>query len=109
VSDGFAADTIAVYLDVGCLNAVQSVNTKAIDLNVYPSPTSGAFTVYFASATQQEVTITIADITGRKAFELTTETNLSIPVGNLEPGIYLVTAATKTGVKQHGKVTVTGH
>jgi hypothetical protein len=105
---GSAISTHGVYVK-NCPAGVHGSTTQVNALRIYPNPASGAFTVYFTSAIHQDVTITIADITSRKAFELTTQTNVPVPVVGLEPGIYFVSATTPTGIKRYGKIIVTGH
>lgn len=82
---------------------IQSVDfstTKAFSFDVYPNPNKGAsFNIVFNSNTNQEVSVIIYDVTGKKSFvkELTAIENgnsefiIDLPQ-TLSSGVYIITA-----------------
>jgi hypothetical protein len=90
-----ATHTITVK---NCNVGVHSVKRPGKALTISPNPNSGGFTVMLSSPIAETVRISIADPTGRKLKEITTETNKPTAIhADAPPGVYIVTAATAHG------------
>jgi sugar lactone lactonase YvrE len=93
---GNAPDTITFYVTVvNCALAVPPANNQQAALQILPNPSNGSFIVNLASPLQEEVRITITNLTGIKVKELTTTTNKQTTLKlNTPSGIYFITATT---------------
>lgn len=88
------------------ITGVLDVNTFAAnsaDMNLYPNPNSGNFTINITSPVSEDVHIVIASVTGQRMNDFVTLTNTptSVSIGNipgLAPGMYLLSASTAHGV-----------
>ncbi len=78
--------------------AQEGVVVEEVEMNIYPNPTDGKFTVtFFASDLAQNVQLTVIDITGRQIYTTnisnsanTIELNLQEVLGNSGSGLYIV-------------------
>ena len=79
-----------------CSNIVVGLNELDLssNLEIYPNPTSGEFTVFVDGITASEVTIELADLSGKV---ITTETyanvvdKLNVPMNvNVDAGVYFI-------------------
>jgi subtilisin-like proprotein convertase family protein len=65
------------------------------DFKLYPNPNKGNFTIAFASASQNPITIGVYDMRGREVYnDSYTNTGLfssNVNLGNMQQGVYLVT------------------
>jgi len=80
-------------LDFGCTLGTSTAELS--DFTIYPNPSKGDFNIQFTNSNNEEVTITIFDIRGRKVYENSYDNqplvNENIQLNNVEKGIYLVT------------------
>lgn len=96
---GNCANITAVTNDCGPLNKRSGDHSTASDLlqmNVFPNPNNGTFSIQITSSEQGNVAVQVLDLVGREVFQIsgTFDTNLTFPV-NLEflaEGQYIVKA-----------------
>jgi len=82
----------------GCTSGEVPVNFIATELNVYPNPNTGTFTLSMASNTDEEAQIMITNILGAKVKEFIVTTNHITDVQlNTPGGVYFISAHTATG------------
>jgi hypothetical protein len=92
----------------GCTgNATLRLTTGINDLNglssfsIYPNPSNGIFSASAKLENTSDITISIADITGSKVYEITDkavkEMTKSIDLSNISAGIYIVNVKTDRG------------
>ena len=80
--------------------------TAANKLTVMPNPAKSNFTVVFSSPKDEQVTITITDITGATLKTISGATNQPIDASlNVAAGVYLLNAATANG-SMSGKIVI---
>lgn len=79
-----------------CLNGLEKVNSNAaLQLELYPNPNNGAFTIYFASGSNEPVNITVTDLPGKQVKNFTANTNNPVLIEtDLPKGMYFITAST---------------
>jgi hypothetical protein len=76
--------------------AVENISDSMAELVVFPNPNKGVFSLRISSAINEEATIIITDVLGRKVAELAMLTNADKKVGlNNRPGIYYISAVTQ--------------
>jgi hypothetical protein len=82
-----------------CHTEVNEVNKPIVtELQVFPNPNTGSFTMNLSSENDEEVEVVITNIVGAKIWQLITTTNKeSYIVLNSSPGIYLLSASTTHG------------
>jgi hypothetical protein len=86
--------------------AVKNVTNLLSDLQVYPNPTDGAFTINLNSANNELVKVSITNVVGAQVEEMTISTNKDYNIKLDQPaGTYILTATTSTG-KYSTKVTI---
>jgi hypothetical protein len=100
VKDANLCNTTATVTVLGP-NSIETISAGITTLNVYPNPSNGVFNLEVSLKDASDLTISISDIAGRKAFE-TTEKNVTdltkqISLNNLSKGIYVVNIKTATG------------
>ena len=67
-------------------------------LVIYPNPGNGQFTFYFPTPQNEQLLISIMDISGREVFRTRMSTNQKTPIFTEQPaGMYIVTATTAAG------------
>jgi hypothetical protein len=77
------------------------------DLQVFPNPSSGTFTLHLQSAANEAITIAISDITGRTVSNVTGVTNKDVEINlNAPAGMYFVNVATTDGNRITRKIIV---
>ena len=89
----------------GCTSGVQTVTEESVNLDIYPNPSSGDFTMTLDLASPQKVTAYITDISGRSFTMINDEWQpagsmkkiVSVPVS----GIYILKIVTQNGVYNH--------
>ncbi len=94
-----AKKVVEVLSASSCTLPLLSSNTPLTtpQLNVYPNPNTGSFTIQLLSPENKNVRIIITDIVGRQVQQLETTTNSKAEVSfNEAPGIYIVTVSTAT-------------
>ena len=100
VKDANLCNTTATVTVLGP-NSIETISAGITTLNVYPNPSNGVFNLEVSLKDASDLTISVSDIAGRKAFE-TTEKNVTdltkqISLNNLSKGIYIVNIKTATG------------
>ena len=101
------ANTSGDYI-FGRVASALDVNPVAAahDLNVFPNPNTGVFTVSLSSAYDESAAIIISNILGEKIKEITTTTNTETEIRlNVPAGLYMVSVSTAHG-NYVSKVTV---
>ena len=94
-------------VNVAYPNGVNGVANTTSELNVYPNPSTGNFTINLLSGITEQATVTITNIVGEKVKEFTMSTNQPTDLKLDQPeGIYFLTAASSTG-KYSAKITIT--
>jgi len=91
ITDSLVSDTITLYLHViDCDAAVTSV-TSSDELNIYPDPSVGSFTVNWHTSGGQQATMVISNMEGIVVEKTIINANTPLPVTlNTPPGLYLV-------------------
>ncbi len=88
------------------ITAVKEVAGSLTDMDVFPNPTTGAFTVSVASALKEPLHIVVTNVTGLKVKEVDSETNAPTDLNiNAAAGIYFITATSPKG-KVTGKLEI---
>ena len=83
-------------------------NGGITDVNIFPNPNSGSFSVNIASDYSEKATVVITNMIGEKMSEMTCVTNKKVDLHVDAPaGIYFVNVNTPHG-KFSGKVTISG-
>ncbi len=78
-----------------CLAKINALDKATSNLQVFPNPSTGSFSVKVLSDITEQVLITVSDPTGRQLQKYTAMTNSEIGVNaSLPAGIYFVSAAT---------------
>ncbi|MFH6991602.1 DUF6055 domain-containing protein [Flavobacterium sp. FlaQc-48] len=101
----FSPASMAFSVTPTCTTATLSTNkavqkSSDVSLNIYPNPTGGNLTISFMQTQQQNVTILLFDINGRKVDVVADKTyqagriDVVYNCSNLVPGIYLLRIAT---------------
>lgn len=89
--------------------AVETYN-KLSQLSVYPNPTREKLNIEFSLNKQDEVSIYIADMLGRKVSDIykkqTVSDKVELQTDYLDSGNYMVIISTKSGLKQTEKIIV---
>jgi hypothetical protein len=98
VTNACGADTATHAVNVRhCPSSVTTINPKD-EINIYPNPANGAFTVTISSLYNEEVRIVITDPPGNKIKTVTTHTNNPTDISlNAPAGIYFLSATTTHG------------
>ena len=78
--------------------SVNNITGNISEVNIYPNPNEGAFTVNISASNNEEVHLVVTNIIGQEIKQATTGTNKPVLI-NLDapPGIYFITATTSTG------------
>jgi hypothetical protein len=81
------------------VNSVADVAGNALQtLQVFPNPANGTFSVQLTDAQQQQMQVTITDMTGRTILQQSGTTNKTYDMAlNAPAGLYFVTVATANG------------
>ncbi len=102
VANYCGADTAVFAVKVYWAGAVKGPGSLAgAQVNLFPNPTAGAFTIHISGATENKAFVTITNPIGQKI----TEANLGLLSGgkgelqmNLPPGVYFVSVTIDGGV-----------
>lgn len=85
-------------------------SNKLTQLSIYPNPTSGKLNIDFSLNNEDEVTVYVADMLGRKVsssyVENTISDKIEMNIDNLETGNYMVVISTKSGFTKTEKIVV---
>jgi PKD repeat protein len=100
---GNKAQTTERLVEVVEFTGINELET-ATNLNVYPNPNNGIFTLKVPAAVQLKG-ITVIDILGREVKTLT-YTNNAIDISDLHKGIYYIIAEDKDGEKYSSKIVI---
>ena len=83
------SQTVIVTQAAGSGTGILDITGSVVKL--YPNPNEGNFTVEFSNPDNQNIKITITDMTGKTVFETSTTQNTFNYNGNqLQPGVYIV-------------------
>lgn len=85
------------------INSISNVETK---FDVYPNPASNE--LHISTSSNEQVTITLKELTGKTIYNTTTNSSTSINTSNYANGIYILTTSTIDGKQEHHKVVI-GH
>jgi hypothetical protein len=87
-----ATFTVTVLSADACtVTGVKTITGNTAGLNVYPNPSTGAFTIELSSPVDEEVTITVTNLLGEKLLTQTGRTNKNAGMNlNATAGIYFV-------------------
>ncbi len=86
---------------------VGTVNGLTAQLNVFPNPTQGAFTMDLAAATTEGVTVAVTNMVGAVVETINTTTNQKTVISLNQPaGIYVLTATTASGERLTTRITI---
>jgi hypothetical protein len=98
-SNSCGSDTVLYPIVVkNCPSAVTTYSSVAERMSISPNPGNGIFTCALSSATNEEMHISITDLTGRKILETMGETNKPALLHVDGPaGIYFLSATTAEG------------
>jgi uncharacterized protein YjdB len=90
--------------------AIKNVTAGGVrDMNLYPNPSNGAFTVDVASDFTEQGVLTVTNLVGEKIMEVPCSTNRKVEMHLDQPaGMYFVTVQTAHG-KISGKITIVGN
>jgi len=78
--------------------SVQNIVGNRENLNIYPNPNTGSFTIHITLSGNSTAQFTISNVEGQEVLKFTGNTNEDIDVKHaLQPGIYFVTATTSEG------------
>jgi len=90
--------TVITVLPAGyCTLGVTSVNTGG-EINLFPNPNTGEFSVLIRSVYDETVSVTITSVLGIKAGSSPVATNQTIALGaSVSEGLYIVTAVSEHG------------
>jgi hypothetical protein len=103
---GMGMDTFVVYLPLPN-NVNEFSNGNAGELNIYPNPNNGTFSLNMASSFNEQVHVVLTNMIGEAVYESNIATNkVSEMNTNIPAGIYMVTA-TSGHAKITRKVTIT--
>ena len=81
-----------------CPEGIAYVNRASDLLTIFPNPNSGFFTLQLTSATTEEATLRITNLTGQVVKELKMMTNKPLDIELAQPaGVYLVSVASAGG------------
>lgn len=85
--------TIGAQTPANCLTSINDENKK-VNLNVFPNPNKGEFTLNINSAKTTDIQVKIIDVTGQEILSFANEKIISaifpIYLGNNAPGVYYV-------------------
>ena len=83
------------------ITSIESISAGINSFNVYPNPSDGIVTVSIQMTTSENVSLSIADLTGRKVYESTesntTDLNKQLDLRSLAKGTYIITLKTDSG------------
>jgi len=68
-------------------------NDAGRDINVYPNPNNGLFTIHMSEASSKDVTIKVQNVFGNVVKEINTNSNATIQVNavnEFQPGTYFI-------------------
>jgi hypothetical protein len=87
-------------------NSIANYNNGEDNLSIYPNPTTGNVMITVNSLLNEEVTITISNVTGQVIHELKTTTNKLNNISLAQPaGLYIIQAASSKG-KHTSRLTI---
>lgn len=85
------------------INSISNVETK---FDIYPTPASNE--LHISTSSNEQLTITLKELTGKTIYNTATNSSTSINTSNYTNGIYLLTISTIDGKEEHHKVVI-GH
>ena len=81
---------------------VSNTSSHRVEINVYPNPTNGAFTLCITTANPEPVSVTITNLEGQTVKKFTMVSNSEFIVKlNEPPGIYLIRATGANSTLSH--------
>jgi len=93
-------------VNTGSVLQTTNVTENFFGINISPNPSNGSVTVSIASAIDEQVQLSVTNLTGQKVAGLTARTNSAIQIKlNASPGIYFIEAVTENR-RVNGKVVI---
>lgn len=87
---------------------VKSIGNGVANLSIFPNPTQGALSVKIESAVNEEVVMTLTNVTGQIVQEIKLNTNTPTNIVIDQPaGMYILNAVTKDGNRHSARISVT--
>ncbi len=81
-----------------CLTNVNILNTAGMNIEVYPNPNNGTFTFKAASLNDEQITVSLTNLSGAQLRQFTTTTNKTTDLKTTLPaGMYFLTVRSKQG------------
>jgi len=97
-SDTFQVKVLTATLGYCTRVGVSMVNPTTTELQLFPNPNTGQFTMNLSSEYDEAVQVAVTNIVGEKVKEFTSITNKETTITlNAAPGIYLLMATTEHG------------
>ena len=96
------ANNAGYFVDVDSVQVKDEAGTGVNDLSapgevsMYPNPVLAGSAVILTGSTEQELSFTICDLSGRLVYFGRMQSITTIPAGSLTPGLYLLTAGNTT-------------
>jgi hypothetical protein len=92
-------------IEISMLTAVPGMNVLSMNMNIYPNPTTGIFTLAITDPNPGSVAISITDLMGKTVFETMLQTNglpltRQIDLSMLPSGVYFLVAGNSSGQTQ---------
>ena len=95
---GTTKDTVVILLTPD-VNGIAQINGGSANMNIYPNPNMGSFSLNVATAGNDVAHIAITNMVGTLVEEMNIPTNKNANIDLTAPaGVYVVTATTKQGV-----------
>jgi len=89
--------TKSIYI-MDCRTLVKNVSSANAKMDIYPNPNRGTFTINIASEKDENIRVSITDITGKKVNDFNIATNKPATIKLNQPaGLYFLSANTKDG------------
>ncbi len=91
----------------GNVSGVADVKGANGKLNVYPNPSQGALTLNIATATTEQVVVTVANVAGQvvKTFKIASNTATNVMLDQ-PAGVYMLSATTADGIRHTASVSI---
>jgi len=102
--------TTSKFFDVHLPGNVSVADVKGANskLNVYPNPSQGAITLKIATATTENVMVTVTNIAGQVVKTINVATNTATNIMLDQPaGVYMLSAITTDGMRHTASVNIT--
>lgn len=100
-------DTSFLITIVNQSSVANQVASASSELNVYPNPSQGNFTINLLSTANEQAIVTITNLVGEKVKEFTISTNKAYDLHLDQPdGIYFLNATTASTGKYSAKISI---